>query len=706
MVDCESDVMSTLRFTHGCEKEELMKNCLRFAPILLTGCIMSVHGSLAAIANVSGSDWLQPVPRWTEAEAKSKLLRQLPSKADSVHSYDVLFYKLDLDFPVYNDSLRGAALIRCRSEVDGLDSLYLHLERLTVDSVVVNGGAPASWNHVGGKIFIHFLSAFSTNDTFELLIWYGGTPYYGYYATGSGALRTAFTVTEPSDSRYWFPCWDEPWDKAEQGCEIHGEVPLGFVVASNGLLTRVDTTFYATDTTVTYRWVESYSIATYLMSVAIARYAELTDHYVTPTGDSIEVTHFVYREDTSSAAQNFVEVPFMMDFFSSIFGDYPFEKYGMACVADFGGGMEHQTMTTISRFAATSGWEDGVAHELAHQWWGDMVTCFDWPEIWINEGFATYSEVLWHEHKYGPSTFRWKMRDYGDDYLNGPYTGHSLYDPPYLFSWSLVYTKGAWVLHMLRGIVGDDSFFDILKAFGEKYRYGNATTEDLRWVVDSVMNDTFDYFFEEWVYRPGHPQYEYGYRVDSVADGEYLLRMQVRQGQEYGHLFRMPVDLQLTYIGGDTTVSIWASADTFQEATIPLHLPSGIPSFGMRFDPDNWVLEEHTEVGYVSVDEGGTWQTEKALALHQNVPNPFSRDTEIEFVVPATEEDGKIRVSAYNSLGQLVRILIDETLTAGLHTVTWDGRDEGGSAVRSGVYFCQLETSSGRMATRKMLVLR
>lgn len=680
-----------------------MKKILKLTWIVLICSIVP-----AVVANGNRNTGVESsVPRWAEAKAKYERARGAVSlKADSVHSYDVLFYQLNLYFQMTTDSLKGRALIRCRSEEDNLDSIYLHLVMLTVDSVLVDGNHPDSWSCAGGKLIIHFTTPFSINDTFELLVGYRGTPYYGYYTTGSGEFRTGFTITEPSDSRYWFPCWDEPWDKADEGCEINAEVPIGFVVASNGLLTDVDTTYYPSDTTVTYHWVESCPISTYLMSVVIAKYKQILDYYVTGTGDSIEVRHFVYSSDSSLAEINFAEVPDMMQFFASIFGEYPFEKYGMACAINFWGGMEHQTMTTIGRFAATDGWEEGIAHELAHQWWGDMVTCFDWPEIWLNEGFATYSEAMWHEHKYGFWPFRSKMTNYGDDYLYGSYTTYPLYNPPALFAWDLVYTKGAWVLHMLRHMVGDTKYSEILKAYGEKFKYGNATTQDFRSVVDSVMNDTFDYYFEQWVYQPEHPKYEYGYQVENLGSENYILDLQVRQTQRYGPLFSMPVDLKLTYIGGDTTFTVWVKADTFQEISVPLTLPAGISNFGLTFDPENWLLDEHQEVPYVSVTPAQSRVRDNLFVLYQNVPNPFRGTTTIEFVLPPSEGAHDVHLAVYSSSGRIVRTLLHRPQNSGSHTVVWDGKDEQGSCVSSGVYFYQFRVSNGMRKTKKMLLLR
>jgi len=565
------------------------------------------------------------ISKWAEARAKAKLMmRPLPSKADSAHAYDVLFYRLNLYFPITADSLKGKALIRCRSEEDNLSSIHLHLRNLAVDSVFVDG-VPFSWNLAHDALAIQFETPFLQNDTFEVSVVYGGSPSAGYYTTGSGELRTGYTITEPSGSRYWFPCWDEPWDKADEGCEIHAEVPLGFVVASNGLLTGIDTTYFPSDTTVTYHWVESYPITTYLMSVAIARYAQILDVYLTGTGDSLEVRHFVYREDSSRAVANFGDTPEMMTFFASLFGEYPFEKYGMACVTGFGGGMEHQTMTTISKSAARDGAESLIAHELAHMWWGDMVTCFDWPEIWLNEGFATYSEAMWHEHTYGFNSFKAKMTEYGNDYLHGSYTTHPLYDPPVLFSWSHVYTKGAWVLHMLRHMVGDSLYSQILQAYGETFKYGNATTEDFRGVVDSVMNDTFNYYFQQWVYSPEHPHYEYGWQVEALGGESYLFSLQIRQIQQDGPLFSMPVDLKLNYPGGDTTFTVWVNAHTFQEITLPLSLPEGLPTFTLSFDPDNWLLDEHQEVPYVTARVAATSPVQNELHV------PVSTDISVTF---------------------------------------------------------------------------
>jgi aminopeptidase N len=231
--------------------------------------------------------------------------------------------------------------------------------------------------------------------------------------------------------------------------------------------------------------------------------------------------YYVFREDSALAAYDFANVPHMMDAFNYYFGPYPFEKYGMVAVTPFAyGGMDHQTMTTINRswINGTRANEFGIAHELAHQWWGDMVTMSDFRHIWLNEGFATYAEALFTEYFYGQNTYAPRIQWYQDYYfIYDEYYGRfPLFDPVAIFN-AAEYFKGALVLHMLRGMMGDEAFFNGLRQYGQLYRYGNASTEDFRAVMEDVSGLSLFTFFHQWIYEPGYPELSVRLELFSVG---------------------------------------------------------------------------------------------------------------------------------------------------------------------------------------------
>ena len=667
---------------------------MRKSVFVFLALFLLVSGSHARPANM----WQVDPPtmsKWKELHLRDPRLTSFP--AESIHSFNVLHYTLDIDFAMSTSYIEGASTVLCETREAGLDSILLYCAGLSVDSVLFSGSKQLLFNLAGGNLYIDLDTVLQPYDTFEVSVFYHGYPSSGYYWYGTWPNMpetTAYTSTEPSDSRYWFPCFDEPWDKADMGCNINARVPLGFVVASNGLLTAVDT---VGGTHAVYRWQEDYSIATYLMSVAITKYVQILDEYVNSLGDTIPVQHFVYQEDSSLAVMNFGDTPEMMEFFSSVFGEYPFEKYGMAVVQPFWGGMEHQTMTTILRSAAVNGWEMGVAHELAHMWWGDMVTCFIWEDIWVNEGFATFSEALWTEYKYGYAAYQANMWSKGYYYfLQDSSERFPIYDPTILFNWGIVYCKGAWVLHMLRHMtVSDSVFFAMLTDFGDTYKFGNATTDDVSAKAAEFYGSSLDWYFQQWVYDQGHPQYEYGWNSTGLGGGAYEVRIQIQQIQTNAPaVFEMPVDIEIQTAAGDTTIVVWNDA-VYQTFTDTLFLASA-PT-GISFDPENWVLDEHWEVPFNGVAE--QTPSRRAHAALRASPNPFSKSVTI--ILPTTPTGVESRFEIYDISGRMVKSF--SYGAAQQASMVWEGLDNHNRPVPSGIYFARV---SNRTSTESLKLIK
>lgn len=503
--------------------------------------------------------------------------------------------------------------------------------------------------------------------------------------------------------RYWFPCYDEPYDKAT--ANINVTVPVEYVVASNGLLTGVDTLGSSPNAQATYHWSETHPISTYLMSVAASRYAVFSDHDAL---NNMDITYFVWRSDSSDAEISFQNVPAMVDFFSTRFVPYPFSKYAMAEALVFGGSgaMEHQTCTTYGSYFINgyNTWDNIAAHELSHMWWGDMITYADWREIWISEGFATYCEPLWFEHLSGPAAYHNYMLS-----LRGPYFAedrthrYPIYDPADLWS-ATTYNKGAWVLHMLRGAVGDSTFFEILRAYADSLGYQNATTEDFESTCEQVTGDTLDWFFDEWIYQAGYPEYQWWWEWENQGGGQILLRIKIDQVQSRAHntpIFRMPIPIKVVYFGQpDTTVYTVMDEDSSQYFEF---VSSSIP-YDVLFDPDDWVLKTATEAAPGVENAGGEGPVVLSPALTFAVsPNPFRERAEIQYSTSARSGPAALRI--YNLSGQLVRSLAIGPAPRSVQFLTWDGRDSRGRRVGQGVYILRL---SDGLATRtcKVVALR
>jgi len=526
--------------------------------------------------------------------------------------YDVLRYELFVDWVWMLSQegtrpedrvFRGVNRITVRIDSPEVRQLSFDAAAMVVDSVTVNGMSVEASQPQGDSIIVWLPFAASAGDTLTVQIAYtsGTTRNLGLYLYPKGAFvgvgpggdsvfveeRIAYTMSEPEDARYWMPCNDAPHDKAI--AEITVAVPEGFIVASNGWLDTVITvpgTLPGVERVLLYRWRDTVPIATYLMVIHASRYAHFRDEYRRSDGSRVPLWYYVWARDVESpdttgrrynARYAFRDVPEMMRAYESFFGPYPFVKYGMAAVQPFAyGGMEHQTMTTVNR-SWLRGWAElGIAHELAHHWLGDLVSCATWKDIWLNEGGATWSEALWLEWRRGIGAYQERMEQARSEYLRQyPRVMQlPLYAPPreLIFFYATTYAKAAWVYHMMRRMVGDSLFFPALRAYFQHYRYGAAETEDLLSVLQrEIPNPPVSWrtFFDQWVYSAGHPIVEIYPTVSSLGDGRYWVRCLVRQvqtGDMVPEVFVMPWKLRFRNLSGNGAE--WEFVSTEREQVV------------------------------------------------------------------------------------------------------------------------------------------
>lgn len=625
---------------------------------------------------------------------------------DGPQPFDMLHYRLDLRIAMTSDSLAGRCSMTMRLK-ENVDTLVLHAVGLALDTLRVDGVVRQTVTDSTRETFTILLGNTRTaGETLRVVIDYRRLQGYrrqssrqGYYffrdSIGLPA-NLGYTFSEPSDARFWFPCYDEPWEKAT--AEFHLSVPSGYVAASNGRLTG---TTNNGDGTVTWHWEQHQPIATYLMCLTISRFAVSTIPYVRLSGDTIPLQYYAWNAppfvDSAWTASFLPTIAQLMSAYEARFGAYPFDKYGMTAIVPFSYlGMEHQTLTTMNRYFATS--IRVASHELAHQWWGDDVTCGTWRDIWLNEGFATYGEALWREHVGGRDSLKKYMHDTLATFQFVSWQG-AVYDPVgqgfNLFD-QVVYTKAAWVLHTLRGVVGDSAFFRILRAYRNAYQGRSATTDDLNAVVDSVVGTDMGWFFDQWIYGRGWPKY--GSRF---AWGGDTLRLTIRQQQDpTWPTFRMPMRVRAYHGAQHTDFLVWDSlrAQTFV-------LPLAAPPDSVVLDPDGWILKQ--VVAFTDVTETGAQPTE--FRLYQNYPNPFyaggdgafgrSSTTNIRFEV---RDSRFVSLRVYDVLGREVARLVHEALSPGEYTVRFDG-----SGLASGVYYYRLHlVGTNLIQTKAMLLIR
>jgi aminopeptidase N len=599
---------------------------------------------------------------------------------DSSHSFDVLHYRLDLTFPLDSQAFFGITTISCRSNLDNLDEIYFDMAELAADSVFL-WDQPVTTIQNEDKIFIVLGTTMARDDTFSITIFYHNqTP------------NTCFFFYEKSSYTDWpigwFPCFNVPWDKAT--AELHITVPNGVEVASIGLLEG--RTLSQNNAWETFHWRTEYPVAPYLIFVGMSEYyTHWSDWYISAEGDSIEMSYYVFQDDYQASLYDFANMVEAMNFFSEGFGPYPFKKYGMAELEPyFIGGMEYQTMSAINShwIRGDRSAEHGLVHELAHQWWGDAVTFDNWPSIWLHEGFAEYSASLFLQYKYGRDAFLERMARARDIYFETTKTyDHPIFNPPieYFFHFGICYKKSAWVLHMLRYVVGEENFWNILKTYYQTYKYGNATIPEFQSICESISNMNLDWFFLEWIYDIRFPKLEYSW-ISLIGAYNYEVRLMITQVQEDGPLFRMPIDVRL--VGSTTSSDTMVWIDTLSQS---FTFKTDFEVLDLLLDPDEWVLKDTLLV---------PWKPDEIIEkfdLLQNFPNPFNLTTNIEFSIPNSEY---VTLKIYNTLGQEVTTLVSDQLTSGNYKFPWDA-----SGFASGVYLYRLQAGD-HVETRKMVLMR
>jgi len=587
--------------------------------------------------------------------------------------YDVLTY--DINMTIFPDSQK----IEAQTSIDFVvtiameNNLLFDFAGLQLDSVFLDSDRVQSIVQ-GELLYLDLETPLMAGDTHLVRIHYRGTPEKGlYFRSNFYEDLVVYSHNEPYDAHFWFPCKDDPSDKAKLLMTV--DVPDQFVVLSNGeLIDKIE----ANPINTSYIWQEDYPIATYLISIAAGSYLLTTNNFTWKAVDLL-LEYYVYPTDISRGATALEMVIEMLDFYSPFIGEYPFlsDKYAMSEVPlREAAAMENQTATTMRDIYMDN--EEIIAHELAHQWWGDALTPQSFVDIWLNEGFASYFDALFTEFKYGEEAFLERMEDFRTYIETDGSLAYPIYNPPpeFLFG-RAVYYKGAWILHMLRYEVGDQVFKEIIQNYYEEYNYLNVHTALFIETVEFVSGQSYATFFDQWLNYGGMPLL-----IGSWEQDENIVQLSVRQDQPEP-VYQFDLEVLVKGISLDTLVVI-----PFFERESEINISFTEPVSKIIIDPNDKILcKTNSPVHYIPKQSGFVWL----------YPNPFNESITISYQISKTE---KVEIVIYDVIGQIVEVLLDEKKTTGIYHVNW-----GGSRYSSGSYFCIMKTGDS-YDVRKMTLVK
>ena len=488
--------------------------------------------------------------------------------------YDLQNVRVELRFNLDQKQIVGQVTHTLTTLKDGLRKLDFDSVGLTILSARLDG-KDARFSTDDAKLHVDLDRVGKAGEKHEVTIRYQGTPKKGVYfvlpnKSYSSQPKEIWTQGEAEDTRYYIPIYDYPNNRTTT--EMIVTVPANWVTVSNG---KLESVVDAGQGLKTWTWRQSQPISTYLISLVAGEFDERKI-----TWRNIPVDYRVPRGEADRIEPTFVRTPDMLSFFADRLGvPYPWDKYDQTAVDQFSlGGMENVSATTLTARGllhpalareSLEGADGVISHEMSHQWFGDLVTCKDWANLWLNEGFATFMAALWEEHQYGPDNAayaRWRSQAAWvrqRRLFNVPIVTHEFHDS--LDFAGNIYGKAGLVLEMLREQLGDDTFFHALQHYLEANRLQNVVTADLIKAIEDSSHSSVERFFDQWIYGAGAPQFAVSTTYDSAAK---QLRMQVKQTQEvrdHVGLFDVPVDVEIASASGTKTfpIAVTKADETF-----------------------------------------------------------------------------------------------------------------------------------------------
>jgi len=518
-----------------------------------------------------------------------------PIQTERSRTFDFIHYRVELTFDLDAKTFRGENRITLTPLLGGVRNFEIDAEEIIIETVLDQAGGELPFQRSDSSIVITLSEPLFYGDTADITVEYRGeNPEGGFFFDDASDDHPQMVSTDawPNEAHHWIPLYDYPNDKVTHETII--TVPEGNRVLSNGRLAGVSED--TEEGTTTWHWSMDLPHSTYLFMLAIGPFAVVEDSL----GD-LPVNYWVYPEDEEDARWIFAKTPRMIEFYSNLFGyPYPWAKYAQVTTPHVGGGAEATSATILGqgvihdrRAEQDFSWERIIAHEIAHQWWGDLITLREWSHTWMNESFGTYSDYLWTRHEWGEDEGAWDLLGKKNQYLreaNDRYMRpivFNRYDQPGDNFDSHTYPKGATILHQLRYLLGDEPFFRTLSTFLNQHAFQPVDTHDFMKTVKEVTGQNMDWFFEQFIFRPGHPAFEVQQEWDAQA-GEVRLTVDQVQSRDHGvPIYRMPVQIGIVTPSGKRIEEVWLKGehDTFT-------FPSNEEPLLVRFDEGNWLLKE------------------------------------------------------------------------------------------------------------------
>lgn len=614
---------------------------------------------------------------------------QRPVQHEPCRDFDAIHYRIELNVDMENKMLKGLNTITLSPLNDGLETITLDAVSLVVTDVLDIKGTPLTFSQSDEKLFINLTRPYSFYDTIVFKVKYFLTEQVKglrFIDKTNKSPRQVSSNCFPNKARQWIPCYDYPHDKVTH--EMIITVDKKYKVLSNGTLLTVSEN--GTKGKHTYHWSQEQPISTYLFNLSIADYAVIQDSL-----GSLPINYWVYHSNVEDAKRSFAKTPYIIDFYNRLFDyKYPWAKYDQVISAYMGGGAEATSATLLGEAAVTDrkaeidfSYEGVIAHEISHQWWGDLITLRSWEHTWMNESFGTYSDHLYKRYDCGEDEGAYDLLRKKNGYLR---EAHNRYMRPIVFNRyespgqnfdSHTYPKGACVLHMLRFILGDDTFFRTLSTFLHRHEFQPVTTQDFMKCVKDVSGKNMDWFFDQFLFKPGHAVFEVSKEWNKSAK---ILTLKIEQTQDKWDkvpIYTIPVNIGLYTAKENMVKMVW-----LKEKTEIFEFKLDSKPLLVRFDKGNYLLKEwsfkkseeeliyqaknddmigrlwavnelksfsgsqKTIDTWVEIAKGDSFWAVREAAL-KNIAEYHNKDFKDLFYTATSDANSKVRVAAVSALG-------------------------------------------------------